>query len=53
MLVACVSGYFAIRFMIRLIVKKSLVGFAWYTAALGVLIILDQLVFRVFFTSPF
>jgi len=53
MLVACVSGYFAIRFMIRLIVKKSLVGFAWYTAALGVLIILDQLVFRVFFANPF
>ncbi len=52
-LVAGVSGYFAIRFMIRLIVKKSLVGFAWYTAALGVLILLDQLVFRVFFTSPF
>lgn len=51
MLFACVSGYFAIRFMIRLIVKKSLVGFAWYTAALGVLILLDQLVFRVFFTG--
>ncbi len=48
-LVAAVSGYFAVRFMLRLIVKKNLLGFAWYVTALGVLVLLDQLVFRVFF----
>lgn len=53
MLVAAVSGYFAVRFMIRLIVKRSLVGFAWYVTALGILVLLDQLVFHVFFASPF
>ena len=52
MLVAGVSGYFAVRLMLRIIVKKSLMGFAWYVAALGVLVILDQLVFHVFFASP-
>ncbi|MCE5234922.1 MAG: undecaprenyl-diphosphate phosphatase [Clostridiaceae bacterium] len=53
MLVAAVSGYFAVRLMLRIIVKKSLLGFAWYVAALGALVILDQLVFHVFFASPF
>ena len=46
MLVAGISGYFAVRFMIRVITKKSFVGFIAYTAALGVFVILDQLVFR-------
>ncbi len=42
MLVAAISGYFAVRFMIRLITKKGLWGFAIYTAALGVLVLLCQ-----------
>lgn len=42
--VAAVSGYFAVRFMIRLITKRSLIGFSIYTAALGVFVILDQFV---------
>ena len=46
-IVAGVSGYFAVRFMIRLITKRSLKGFAIYTAALGVFVILDQLVFHI------
>ena len=33
LIVAAVSGYFAVRFMIRLITKRSLNGFAIYTAA--------------------
>ncbi len=48
-LVAGVSGYFAVRFMLRLIVKKSLMGFAWYVLALGVLILVAQLAFHVTF----
>ncbi len=43
-LVAAVSGYFAVRFMIRLITKHSFKWFAVYTAALGVFVILDQFV---------
>lgn len=52
-IVAAVSGYFAIRWMLRLITKKSLKGFIIYVAALGVLVLCDQLIFNVFFTSPF
>jgi len=39
---AAVSGYFAIRFMLALISKKRLYGFALYVAALGILVLLDQ-----------
>ena len=42
MLVAAISGYFAVRFMIRLITKKGLWGFAIYTAALGLFVLLCQ-----------
>jgi undecaprenyl-diphosphatase len=50
---AAVSGYFAIRFMLKIIVKKSLKWFALYVAVLGVLVLLDQFVFNQFFTRPF
>ena len=49
MIVAFLTGLFAIRLMLRVIKKKKLVWFAVYTAVLGLLIILDQLVFHVFF----
>lgn len=42
MLVAAISGYFAVRFMIRLITKKGLLGFAIYTAVLGVIVLVLQ-----------
>ena len=42
MLVAAISGYFAVRFMIRLITIKGLVGFAIYTAVLGVIVLVLQ-----------
>ena len=41
-IVAAVSGYFAVKFMIRLITKRSLTVFAVYTALLGVFVLLDQ-----------
>lgn len=47
MLVAGISGYFAVRFMIRLITKRSLTGFAVYTAVLGLFVILDQNFFHI------
>ena len=39
---AAIVGFFAVRFMLKLIREKSLFGFAIYTAALGVLVIIDQ-----------
>lgn len=41
MVAAAASGYFAIRFMIQLITKKKLWGFAVYVGILGVFLILD------------
>lgn len=43
MLVAAISGYFAVRFMIRLITKKGLFGFAIYTGALGIIVLILQI----------
>lgn len=48
MTVAGVSGYFAIRFMIRLITKRSFKGFIIYTAALGAFVLLNQFVLHLF-----
>jgi undecaprenyl-diphosphatase len=39
---AAVVGYFAVRFMLRIIKEKSLFGFAIYTAVLGILVLIDQ-----------
>ena len=52
MAAAALSGYFAIRFMLMLLTRKSMKGFAIYVAILGLLVILDQLVTNVFFTNP-
>ncbi len=49
MAVAAGSGYLAIRWMLRLIKTKSLLGFSIYTGTLGVLVLFDQLVTHVFF----
>ena len=49
MLVAGVTGYFAIRFMLRVIKKKKLWGFAVYTGVLGVLVLLDRFVLHLWF----
>ncbi len=45
MAAAAVSGYLAIRWMLSLIQKISLKWFGFYTLALGLLILLDQLFF--------
>lgn len=42
---AAVAGYLAIKFMLALIVKKRLYGFAIYTAILGVFVLLDRYFF--------
>ncbi len=43
MLIAAISGYFAVRYMIRLITKKGLLGFAIYTGVLGIVVLILQL----------
>ncbi len=50
---AAVSGYFAIRLMLRLIAKKSLMGFSIYVLVLGILVLADQFITHLFFTNPF
>lgn len=49
MIVAAVSGYLAIRWMLRLIQRVSLKWFGLYTAVLGALVLLDQLFFGLVF----
>ena len=47
--VAAASGYFAIRWMLRLIKEKSLRGFAVYVGILGLLVVIDQYITHIFF----
>ena len=49
MLVAGITGYFAIKVMIEAIKKKKLIGFVIYTAVLGCLVLVDQYVTHYFF----
>ncbi|HHT87103.1 MAG TPA: undecaprenyl-diphosphate phosphatase [Clostridiales bacterium] len=49
MIAAFVSGYFAVRFMIKLISTKKLWGFSIYTGILGLLILLDMNLFHLIF----
>ncbi len=44
---AAISGYFAVKFMLALISKKRLYGFAIYVAALGVFVLIDQYLLKV------
>lgn len=39
---ACVAGYIAVKFMLALVQRKRLYGFAVYVAVLGVFVLLDQ-----------
>ena len=49
MIVAGLTGYFAIQFMIAAIKKKKLWGFAVYTGLLGMLVLVDQFITHYFF----
>ncbi|MDR0553544.1 MAG: undecaprenyl-diphosphate phosphatase [Treponema sp.] len=46
---AALVGFFAVRFMLTIVRKHSLRGFAVYTGVLGILILLDQFVSHIFF----
>lgn len=43
---AAVAGYYAIKFMLALISKKRLYGFAVYVAVLGIFVLLDQFLLK-------
>jgi len=53
MITAAVSGYLAVRLMLKIFAQKSLKMFSYYVFVLGALIILDQLVFGRFFPKLF
>jgi undecaprenyl-diphosphatase len=46
---AAVVGFFAIRFMLKIIREKSLFGFAIYTGVLGVFVLIDQFITHIVF----
>ncbi len=50
---AAVSGFLAIRWMLRLVQRTSLKWFALYVAIIGLLVLADQLFFHMFFDKMF
>jgi undecaprenyl-diphosphatase len=46
---AAIAGFFAVKFMLKIIKERSLFGFAVYTGVLGILILFDQYVTRIWF----
>lgn len=51
MIAALISGFLAVKFMIKFFKKHSVKGFAIYVAVLAVLILVDQLFFQQFFDT--
>lgn len=52
-LAAAFSGYFAVRFMLKIFSKASLKVFSYYVFALGALVLIDQVFFGRFFEKFF
>jgi undecaprenyl-diphosphatase len=48
-LTAALVGFFAIKFMLKIVRERSLRGFAVYVAVLGLLVLIDQFGTRLFF----
>jgi undecaprenyl-diphosphatase len=48
-LTAAVVGFFAVKFMLKIVRERSLRGFAVYVAVLGVLVLVDQYGTHIFF----
>ena len=46
---AGITGYFAVKFMLSIIQKTKLYGFAVYVAALGAFLMVDQSVLHIIF----
>lgn len=50
MLTAGISGYLAIKFMLKIFTKASLKVFSYYVYTLGVLVLIDQFFTKIFFS---
>jgi undecaprenyl-diphosphatase len=48
-LTAALVGFFSVKLMLKIVKERSLTGFAFYVAALGILVLLDQNVGHIFF----
>lgn len=48
-LTAAVVGFFAVKFMLKIIRERSLFGFAIYTGILGIMVLIDQFATRMVF----
>jgi undecaprenyl-diphosphatase len=46
---AAIVGFFAVTFMLRIVQKRSLAGFAIYTSILGIFVLIDQFAAHLFF----
>lgn len=53
MIAAAISGYFAVKFMLKILTKGSMKIFAYYVFVLGGLVLIDQLFFGKFFVKLF
>jgi undecaprenyl-diphosphatase len=53
MAAAAIAGYFAIRFMLKVVTQGRLRIFAYYVFGLGILVLTDQFFFRLFFPPLF
>lgn len=51
-LAAALSGYFAVRIMLRILTQSNLKPFSYYVWVLGLLILGDQIFFHFFFGPP-
>ena len=52
-IVAAVCGFIAIKFMLKLISKYKLYGFAIYTAVIGTIVLVESLTAGHYFVNPF
>ncbi|MDR2304626.1 MAG: undecaprenyl-diphosphate phosphatase [Treponema sp.] len=48
-LTAAIVGFFSIKLMLKIVRERSLLGFALYTAILGILVLIDRLFSHIFF----
>jgi undecaprenyl-diphosphatase len=48
-LTSAVVGFFAVKWMLKIIREKSLYGFAIYTGILGILVLIDQFITKIIF----
>lgn len=50
---SAITGYLAVRLMLRMIKNRQLTPFIYYVAVLGILVLFDQFVTNWFFVRPF